>query len=69
MGKTDAYKEHEEKTKNYSKQKWNDINSGMDHIMKEFAFCMEEDEGPDSTRRISGISDADGKSRSCVGRG
>ena len=49
-GKTDAYKEHEEKTKNYSKQKWNDINSGMDHIMKEFAFCMGEDEGPDSTK-------------------
>jgi DNA-binding transcriptional MerR regulator len=32
-GKTDAYKEHEEKTRNYSKQKWNDIVEGLDHIM------------------------------------
>ena len=48
-GKTDAYKEHEEKTRNYSKQKWNDITEGMDHIMKEFALCMRRDECPDST--------------------
>ena len=48
-GKTDAYKEHEEKTRNYSKQKWNDIVEGLDHIMKEFALCMRKGECPDST--------------------
>ncbi len=48
-GKTDAYKEHEEKTRNYSKQKWNDLGAGMDHIMTEFALCMRKDEYPDST--------------------
>ena len=48
-GKTDAYKEHEEKTRNYSKQKWNDLAVEMDHIMAEFALCMRKDERPDST--------------------
>ena len=48
-GETDAYKEYEEKTMNYSKQKWNDIIMGMDHIMKDFAFCMRKNEYPDST--------------------
>ena len=48
-GKTDAYKEHAERTKNYSKQKWNDLAEGMDHIMAEFALCMRKGESPDST--------------------
>ena len=39
-GTTDAYKEHEEKTKNYSNQKWNDLAAGMDRIMAEFALCV-----------------------------
>ena len=47
-GKTDAYKEHEVKTKNYSKQKWNDLAESMDHIMAEFAVCMKKGEEPDS---------------------
>ena len=48
-GKTDAYKEHAQRTKNYSKQKWNDLAEGMDQIMAEFAICMRKDESPDST--------------------
>ena len=48
-GKTDAYKEHAERTKNYSKQKWNDLAEEMDRIMAEFALCMRKDESPDST--------------------
>ena len=47
-GKTDAYKEHSERTKNYSKQKWNDLAEGMNHIMAEFALCMRKNETPDS---------------------
>ena len=47
-GKTDAYREHKEKTKNYSKQKWNDLARRMDHIMAEFAVCMKNGEEPGS---------------------
>ena len=47
-GNTDAYKEHAEKTKNYSKQKWNNLAEGMDHIMGEFAACMKKGEMHDS---------------------
>jgi hypothetical protein len=47
-GQTDAYKQHAERTKNYSKQKWNDLAEGMDHIMAEFAVCMRKVETPDS---------------------
>ena len=47
-GKTDAYKEHTKKTKNYSKQKWNDLAEGMDHIMAKFALCIENGEEPNS---------------------
>ena len=46
-GSTDAYKEHAQRTKNYSKQKWNDLAAGMDHIMAEFALCVRKDETPD----------------------
>ena len=48
-GKTDAYKEHAERTKNYSRQKWNDLAEEMDHIMAEFALCMGKGESPGST--------------------
>ena len=47
-GKTDAYRQHAEKTRNYSKQKWNDLAEGMDHIMAEFALCMKNGNAPDS---------------------
>ncbi len=47
-GKTNAYREHEEKTKTYSKQKWNDLADGMDNIMAEFAAYKRDGETPDS---------------------
>jgi hypothetical protein len=47
-GKTDAYKEHAEKTKDYSKDKWNSLAEGMDNIMAEFAMCMKNGEEPAS---------------------
>ena len=37
--KTDAYKEHAEKTKHYSAQKWNNLSEEMDCIMAKFAVC------------------------------
>ena len=43
-GQTDAYKEHAEKTKHYSKEKWNDLAEGMNDIFAEFALCMKKGE-------------------------
>lgn len=47
-GKTEAYKEHAERTKNYSRQKFCDLAEGMDNIMAAFAVCMKRGEAPDS---------------------
>ena len=47
-GKTDAYKQHQEKTKDYSKEKWNALSEGMDQIMAAFAQCMKKGENANS---------------------
>ena len=47
-GETSAYKEHAERTKNYSKQKWNNLAEEMDRIIEEFAVCMKKGETSDS---------------------
>ena len=39
-GETDAYKEHTEKTANYTKDKWQHINDGLNGILAKFADCM-----------------------------
>ena len=36
-GTTDAYREHEQKTKNYTKEKWAEVNDGLMAIFAEFA--------------------------------
>ena len=36
-GDTDAYREHEQKTKNYTKEKWEEANDGLMAIFAEFA--------------------------------
>ena len=38
-GNTDAYCEHEQKTKNYTKEKWAEANDGMMAIFAELAAC------------------------------
>ena len=38
-GNTDAYREHEQKTKNYTKEKWAEANEGLMAIFAEFASC------------------------------
>ena len=38
-GNTDAYCEHEKKTKNYTKEKWAEVNDGLMAIFAEFAEC------------------------------
>ena len=38
-GETSAYREHEQKTKNYTKEKWAEVNDGLMAIFAEFAAC------------------------------
>ena len=47
-GKTEAYQEHAEKTKNYSKDKWGSLVELMNDIMAEFAVCMKNGANPNS---------------------
>lgn len=48
-GKTDAYKESAEKTKGYSKDKWKEVNEGMNSLIAEFAECMKNGASPDDS--------------------
>ena len=48
-GKTAAYKEHEEKTRGYSKDKWNHLVEEMNDIFAEFAVCMKNKKETNST--------------------
>lgn len=47
-GNTDAYKEHAEKTKSYSQDKWQSLADGMDCILSEFAVCLKNGNNPRS---------------------
>ena len=49
-GNTDAYREHEQKTKNYTKEKWTEANDGMMAIFAEFATCKGSGASADSTK-------------------
>ena len=45
-GKTDAYREYDEKTKEYSRDKWQNVNDGLNTIFMEFALCMKNGLSP-----------------------
>ena len=47
-GDTDAYREHEQKAKNYTKEKWAEANEGLMAIFAEFAACRDSGAGADS---------------------
>ena len=47
-GNTDAYIEHVAKTKNYTKDKWDNLAEVMNDIFSEFASCMKNGETTDS---------------------
>ena len=47
-GTTDAYREHEQKTKNYTKEKWAEVNNGLMAIFAEFAACKTSGASADS---------------------
>ena len=48
-GNTVAYREHEQKTKNYTKEKWAEANDGLMAIFAEFAACKDSGASADST--------------------
>jgi hypothetical protein len=47
-GDTSAYREHEQKTKNYTKEKWIEANDGLMAIFAEFAACKANGVSADS---------------------
>lgn len=47
-GDTEAYREHEQKTKNYTKEKWTKANDGLMGIFAEFAACKTSGASADS---------------------
>ena len=47
-GSNDAYREHEEKTKHYTQEKWAEANDGMMAIFAEFASCKGSGASADS---------------------
>ena len=47
-GNTGAYREHEQKTKNYTKEKWAEANDGLMAIFAEFAACKNSGASADS---------------------
>ena len=48
-GATAAYREHEQKTKNYTKEKWAEANDGLMAIFAEFAARKESGVSADSS--------------------
>ena len=47
-GDTSAYREHEQKTKHYTKEKWAEANDGLMAIFAEFAVCKQNGAEADS---------------------
>ena len=47
-GKTGAYKEHAEKTASYSKDKWQQVNDGLNEVFEKFAYCLQDGKAPNS---------------------
>ena len=48
FGNTDAYKEYEQKTYNYTKDEWQEINDGLMFVFAKFAECKKNGNTADS---------------------
>ena len=48
-GNTAAYREHKQKTKNYTKEDWAGANDGLMAVFAEFAVCKNNGASADST--------------------
>ena len=55
-GNTDAYREHEQKTKSYTKEKWVEANDGRMAIFAEFAACKDSNASADSVEAQALVS-------------
>ena len=55
-GKTEAYQEHTEKTKNYSRNDWQNAADGIGSILAEFSACMKDgnDAGSEVAQKLVG---------------
>ena len=47
-GETQAYKEHSEKTANYTADEWQTVNNGLDTVLSKFADCKRNGHAADS---------------------
>ena len=47
-GNTEAYREHEQKAKGYTKDKWAEANDGLMSVFEEFAACKASGAAPGS---------------------
>lgn len=52
-GNTDAYVEYTEKTKNYTKEKWDEANNGLLSVFAEFSTLKNNGITPDSAESIA----------------
>ncbi len=55
-GNTAAYREHEQKIKNYTKEKWAEANDGLMSIFAEFAACKDSGKSADSTEAQASVA-------------
>ena len=55
-GNTAAYHEHEQKTKNYTKEKWREANDGLMAIFAKFAACKDSGVSADSAEAQTLVS-------------
>jgi hypothetical protein len=55
-GNTDAYHEHEQKTENYTKEKWLEANDGLMAIFAEFAAFKDSGKSADSTEAQASVA-------------
>lgn len=46
-GNTEAYKESEQKTANYTADKWSSVNAGLNAVLAEFAVVLKEGVSPE----------------------
>lgn len=53
FGNTDAYREFEQKTADYSKDKWQQVNDGLNAVLAEFADCLQSGQAPESNEAQS----------------
>ena len=48
-GETEVYKEYKQKTANYTKDKWQEVNDGLMAVMTKFAECKQNGNTADSS--------------------